>query len=486
MKQFYWIFAIVFLFVFETNLFSQQLVTSRTDSIVSYNFTAVGDSTKGGIRIFERLDSILQYEYEWMGNWNADSGKMIAFADYKRIADQAGNQLLYTWRRWKGEYGWEPYDSVWRDYDANSRLLFSDVYSWNYNQQAWTGERRSAYFRDGAGNDTLMVGSAWDWNTNDWRYGNKLRTRFDLDDRNVEELYYEWNWNENIWIFLSGVQSEYILNASGEVETKNLYGLDLTDTTWYPVSRTEYAYDDNGHMLKEEGYRLVEDEWELNSKQEWEYDLDGNMTLHTPYQWDYQYDSLVFVSRYAFAYDGHGRKTLQELQLWDADLVDWALVRRFSFAYNANDALTLEDEEYWDVHGDGAYSLRRTEYLYITTGQDSVRIHYQWNESAQEIYLAWKEFFYYGEVFVQAPTGLTHIPAAEFTLYPIPVRDLLNIESELPAGRMDMLDLNGRIVYSSDRIEGGVDLSSFESGIYLIRLFDKGGIPMGTRKILKE
>ncbi|MCK5117831.1 MAG: DUF3836 domain-containing protein, partial [Candidatus Aegiribacteria sp.] len=439
-----------------------------------------------GIRIFERLDSIWQYEYEWMGNWDADSGKMIAFADYKRIADQAGNQLLYTMRRWKGEYGWEPYDSVWRDYDANSRLLFSDVYSWHYNLQAWTGERRSAYFRDGAGNDTLMIGSAWDWLTNDWRYGTKLRNRFDQENRNVEELYYEWNWNENIWIFLSGNQTEYILNASGEVETKNLYGLDLTDTTRYPASRTEYTYDDNGHMLKEEGYRLVEEEWVLNSREEWEYDNEGNMILHTPYQLDYPSDTLIHVSRYAFAYDSHGRRTLQELQLWDADIADWLPYSRYSFTYNANDALTLEDYERWDIPVDGAYSHRRTEYLYNTTGQDSVRIHYQWNESAQEIYLSWKEYFYYGEVDVQVSTGLNNIPAAEFTLYPIPVRDLLMIESEVPADRMDLLDLNGRIVYSSGRIEAGMDLSSLESGIYLVRLWDPDGSLLGTRKILKE
>jgi len=486
MKQIYWIYAIAFIFVFEANLFSQQVISSQTDSIVNYNYTAVDDSLRSGIRIFERLDSILQYEYEWMGNWNADSGRMIAYADYKRIADQAGNQLLYTWRRWKGENGWEPYDSVWRDYDANNNLLLLDVYSWNNNQQAWTGERRSEYFRDEAGNDTLMIGSTWDWDTNDWRYGNKLRTQFDQENRNVEQLYYEWNWFENIWIFVSGEQSEYTLSTSGEVETMILYGLDLADTSWVVASKIEYTYDESDHLLKEEGYRLVEGEWELFSKQEWEYDQDGNMSLHTPYQWDYQYDSLTFVSRYAFAHDAHGRKTLQELQLWDADTEDWLLRRRFTYAYNENDALSLEDEEFWNVPGDGAYSKRRTEYLYNTTGQDSVRVHYQWNESAQDINLSWKEFFYYGEVDEKDYTGISGMPAGEFKLYPIPVPKMLWIESEVPVGRMDLLDLKGRIVYSSGRIEGGVDLSSFESGIYLVRLWDPDGILLGTRKVLKE
>ena len=123
MKKHYFILLMATMFWISLESLSAQVITSRTDSIVSYNFTAVEDSTKGGIRIFERLDSIWQYEYEWMGNWNADSGKMIAFADYKRIVDQAGNQILYTMRRWKGEYGWEPYDSVWRDYDAKSFLF---------------------------------------------------------------------------------------------------------------------------------------------------------------------------------------------------------------------------------------------------------------------------------------------------------------------------------------------------------------------------
>lgn len=82
--------------------------------------------------------------------------------------------------------------------------------------------------------------------------------------------------------------------------------------------------------------------------------------------------------------------------------------------------------------------------------------------------------------------GIPLPESPEFRLYPIPVRDLLMIESEIPVGRVELFDMNGRIVHTSGRIEGGVDLSSLESGIYLVRLWDQDGILLGTRKILKQ
>jgi hypothetical protein len=48
------------------------------------------------------------------------------------------------------------------------------------------------------------------------------------------------------------------------------------------------------------------------------------------------------------------------------------------------------------------------------------------------------------------------------------------------------MDLNGRIVFSSAQVEGGLDLSSLAGGIYLLRLSNRSGKLIATRKILKE
>lgn len=463
-----------------------QIVTSRTDSIVTYGFYGAEDSARRSIQIFHRIDSTYQYEYEWKGEWDADSGKWIPEARYSRALDQMGNQVLYTWCRWKGQYGWEPYDSIWRDYDVSGNLIFVDSYDWNYNQQDWTGEVREEHFRDGAGNDTLERKSTWDWMTNDWRYDKKNVNTYDPDHRQVESLYYEWNWYENFWIIYGGHRIEYILNVSGAVETMTYSGLELTDTTWLPYSKTEYVYDESGQLLSEEGYRLQEGEWVLKSKQEWIYDETGNIVLHTPHAWNYQLDTLECTMRYAYAYDGQGRKSVEDTQVWDPGLEEWLLNSRIEYSYNEKGDITLQNYSSWNVLAGGEFRQTRTEYLYNNAGQDSVTIQYGWNAGLEEIYLSSKMFYYYGVVDVKDYTGLISFSSAEFVLYPVPVGDVLRIESNQPVGAVELFDLNGRMVFNSGLVLEGVNLSFLNSGIYVIRLKDREGKLMGTRKIVKE
>jgi hypothetical protein len=87
---------------------------------------------------------------------------------------------------------------------------------------------------------------------------------------------------------------------------------------------------------------------------------------------------------------------------------------------------------------------------------------------------------------VVRPTGIEENTNQPFRLYPVPVKDHLIIESLVKLGRMEVLDANGRIVLSAIPTQTGMDLSTLERGIYLVRLRDLDGKLVGTRKILKE
>lgn len=496
MKRFYTaVLAFCIYLVSMVPLFSQEVCSSPNflenegawaDSVLVYSFNSEEDSLRSSIQIFQRSDSIYPDEFEWKGEWNVDSAKWIANSKYMRAWDQAGNEVLYTWAKWKGENGWEPMDSVWRDYDTNSMPLFMDTYRWNNTQLDWIGVRRNEYFRDGAGNDTLKQVSVWDLTTNDWRFSTMLKSRYDSENRKVEYLSSEWNSNDDVWIFIGGEQTEYILNVSGALETSIFYAVNMADTSWFPYSKAEYTLDDFGHMLGEEGYRLIDSVWVPKSNQEWAYDEAGNIILHTTYTWNYELDTLEYYRRSAYTFDSQGRKSSDETHVWDSDLEEWLLSRRITFTYNEDDNITIQENIRWIVQEGGEFSHSRTEYLYNSEGQDSVRIFYRWNEALQEFLLVEKAFYYYGEKKVIVNAEESWLQVAEFTVYPVPVRDLLLIKSVVPVRRVDLLDLNGRIVYSSDDTEGGMDLSSLESGIYLVRLKNSHGKLLGTKKILKE
>lgn len=270
--------------------------------------------------VTSRTDSTLQYEYEWLGRWNADSARWTGDSKYSRVFDQDGNRVLYTWTHWRVENGWKLYDSIWTDYDASGNILFRDDYKWEWTQEELIGKHRDEYFRDATGNDTLKRSSEWNPATNDWEYSNFHRRKFDDKRRIVEDIVYVWYWNEEVWNLNGGQRFEYILNTEDDVETEiisNLYKNE-SDTSWGVVTRIEYTYDDSRQMLIEEGYGRSNDTWVLRFKQEWAYDENGNLKLHTPYWWNPHQDTLGYRLRYATTFDSHGWLLVKDVQVWDS------------------------------------------------------------------------------------------------------------------------------------------------------------------------
>lgn len=69
-----------------------------------------------------------------------------------------------------------------------------------------------------------------------------------------------------------------------------------------------------------------------------------------------------------------------------------------------------------------------------------------------------------------------------FALYPNPVSDMLNVQSNLIIEEISVLDINGRKVKNS--VSNSISVSNLESGVYLIEVKSKEGI--GTSKFVKN
>lgn len=80
--------------------------------------------------------------------------------------------------------------------------------------------------------------------------------------------------------------------------------------------------------------------------------------------------------------------------------------------------------------------------------------------------------------------GVEDISGGSLVLYPVPVRDILHIASDLAYMRIEVLDASGRKVGDAYGYE--INLSHLDGGVYLVRLRDSDGLLLGTQKILKE
>lgn len=77
------------------------------------------------------------------------------------------------------------------------------------------------------------------------------------------------------------------------------------------------------------------------------------------------------------------------------------------------------------------------------------------------------------------------------SIYPNPTKNTVTInvdESDLHNIRYDIYDLNGRMLTQGNSINQNktINISSFETGIYLIKLVDENGKVISSKKIIKE
>lgn len=57
-------------------------------------------------------------------------------------------------------------------------------------------------------------------------------------------------------------------------------------------------------------------------------------------------------------------------------------------------------------------------------------------------------------------------------VYPNPASDVVNIQSDIPSGKIEVLNIHGQLIYSTELTDQltGIDVSGFQKGIYFIRI----------------
>lgn len=74
-----------------------------------------------------------------------------------------------------------------------------------------------------------------------------------------------------------------------------------------------------------------------------------------------------------------------------------------------------------------------------------------------------------------------------YSIYPNPTNDVIfiqNEESTMPIEKIELLDLNGRLILTEEKFEESLNLSSLDQGVYFLRIYNNAQI-VGAKKIIK-
>ena len=89
-------------------------------------------------------------------------------------------------------------------------------------------------------------------------------------------------------------------------------------------------------------------------------------------------------------------------------------------------------------------------------------------------------FLYVSDKDLVAPTIRT------IQVYPIPVADILHIRGlENKSGKIEIFTILGQMVRQED-LQGSLNLESLQKGVYYLRISDRQGKEIETRRIVKK
>jgi len=463
------------------------MVHSYTDSIVTYSFTSEPDSILSSKVEIRRIDSVNLSENEIYYNWDVEVNNWQIERQYNRIFGDSGNLLLFEWFKWNTTmYYMEPFDRSEKEYDQNGLIISDADYKWNHNAEDWKGDEKKIYQRDEKGNDTTMISSVWDWGIDNWRYSKKNVSRYNEDNHLTETEFYDWNWNDSVWLLYDKTRYDYIVNDREEIEMKTISSMDLSDESWHAWRKIEYIYDESGRVLSESTYRMIQSDWEGYTRYEFSYDVVGNVISTVSLKWDVGINDWVGFTKYNYAFDTAGNRTEEIYFQWDQDLIDWKSISKHEWQYEEYGTVMTVLTSYWQLTAPNDFRQSMFEYLHNSSGKDSVTIFHGWDNVEDTLKLSWKSFHYYGDERITDYTSIEELPLIDIVLYPIPVKGLLWIKSEVSVRYIDVFDLKGRCILTANNMGNAYDLSGISSGIYIVRMLDQNRNIVGTRKIIKE
>ena len=142
---------------------------------------------------------------------------------------------------------------------------------------------------------------------------------------------------KNVDLYLMNSTANYTsekTNSSDQLKSASLTSgrLDsIMTSSWKHV----FSYDENGHLSEEYGY-LTRDgsKWEISYRDEYEFDVNGNMLKEIWYWWEKQSSSWEGSIRTDYSYDDQDRETLKISYDWNDTIQEWEYDYKIEYSYD--------------------------------------------------------------------------------------------------------------------------------------------------------
>jgi hypothetical protein len=298
------------------------------DSIYFYNIINEKDSVLSSKSVFI-FDGSGNVTSKISLTFDADQKIWINRDREEYTYDKNGNNTLYVLSSWKrSESKWNgirKFEYIYND--LNQPIIFKESMSYLFDGNFTPYDSTFSFFSI-VGKDSISSLYFWDVNANKWEIGSKFQYNYDKNNNQIQLLEYFWEESKKEWIEAS--KNETFFDSFNRDTLAITSKFDEIDNQWIPSfqyvtifeefsstqicsvwntslkqlinsGKKESFFDENGNIIISKSYKVSDttNDWIENYREENIYD-DGMLKYQNIYDWDYQFNTLVFKGKFIY------------------------------------------------------------------------------------------------------------------------------------------------------------------------------------------
>jgi hypothetical protein len=363
----------------------------------------------------------------------------------------AQNQLLSSVDQFDtGNVTWENNGGSNYEYDANNNLISTTEYSWD--GTSWNESYKDTYTYNTNGKVMTNISQSYDTNTN--TFVNDYRSVYTYDGNNNVTEVLEENWNGSQWV------NDYKLiftYTGGNVDV--VTGQFWNGTAWENESRSTLTYV-NSRLEQFDSAEWDNGAWVPDGRGTYSYDSNGYVSSNVFSTWNGS--TYLEDGTSVYTIDGNGNR-LTETETFDSQSYI------SNYTYETSELMSSFANPFADKTGFDYIDEDFPYFNKILSREES----FSGNTSSS------RTVYNYDNVLsVDSVTAVS-----ELSVYPNPVKNVLNIETLTIIETVEVYNMLGSKVMSSNSTKLNVEQLSV--GLYTVKIIDDLGNTT-VRKIIKE
>ncbi|MEL0456470.1 T9SS type A sorting domain-containing protein [Flavobacteriaceae bacterium SZ-1-7] len=376
-------------------------------------------------------------------------------------------------------------------------------YSWDNGLNDWKHNTKDIYtYANGGTKETNLLRlslNGVDWE-NFYQYNKLYNGNNDLTESILQ------NWDGNNW--QNGSRDSYTYDASNNEETY-AYAI-YTGPNWLTFNENFYTYNGLDNITEDlsTAYDFINMMMVNDERQTYFYDANNRLDFEIKEEWNTSWSNS---ERKEYSYNVDDKIILTELRAWSVSIMEWGSpYRQTIFSYD-NNLITEVIEQV--IVSESWVNSTKIMNTYDTNGNLLEILGQEWNSSVEQwensyrqlrtfdvnnnetelIYETWNASTSQWEGFLRMVKYWSIVGALnldkffsindKIKVYPNPVSGILNIESKFDIQSINLFNLQSREVIQVNG-EAPIDLSHFQSGIYLLKISTRKG--EAVKKILVD